>query len=248
MKPQALTDNIKTHIAADEIYRIVFLGDSITSTEWVHPNWPEIVEYVLKQQLSKETGDWQSPSWNIRCINSALDGSHTLDMLDRFADHVTYYKPNLVIYLQSSNDYHGNISPAEAAVNNQQIVQKILDLGAEVIITTTIPGSNPEYKQKMDKYVERFKEKNFDNDQITAIDVYGQMQVLNLNRFFTFASPGNPEVNMKPGDIDYMHPNPLGNAYIAHYILKEGFGIAFDPEEYIKQHNAGIMMPLYMNY
>ncbi|KKS30698.1 MAG: hypothetical protein UU92_C0021G0013 [candidate division WWE3 bacterium GW2011_GWA1_42_12] len=32
-------------------YRILFLGDSITSAEWVHPNWREIVEYVLKEEF-----------------------------------------------------------------------------------------------------------------------------------------------------------------------------------------------------
>lgn len=247
MNAQDLTTKIKTTIAADKVYRIVFLGDSITSAEWVHPNWPEIVEYVLKSELSKQTGDWQSPSWNIRCINSALDGSTTEDMLDSFADHVTYYHPNLVIYLQSSNDNVSSISAEQSGSNNAKLVSQILELGSDLILANSTPGNNQEYTKALEPFVEATKAACFTNDQIITIDLFEKMQAHELPRLFTFASPGNPEVNMKPGDIDYMHPNPLGNAYIAHYILREGFGIDFDPEEYIRQHNAGIMMPLYMD-
>src|SRR3989344_1365212 len=86
------------------IYKIVFIGDSLTSAEWVHPNWREIVEYVLKEELSNQFSDWKIPSWNIRCINSALDGSTTLDYLTRLDDHVFFYKPQLVSIMLGAND------------------------------------------------------------------------------------------------------------------------------------------------
>ena len=63
-------------------YKIVFLGDSITSAEWVHPNWREIVEYVLREELSAKFEDWKLPSWGVRCVNSGFDGSTTRDWLN----------------------------------------------------------------------------------------------------------------------------------------------------------------------
>ena len=63
---------IKSHLNKDKTFRIVFMGDSITSTEWVHPNWREIIEYVLKMELEKQMKDWKIPSWGIRCIMLAL--------------------------------------------------------------------------------------------------------------------------------------------------------------------------------
>ena len=43
---QEISDSIKSNGK----YWIAFTGDSITSCEWVHPNWREIVEYVLQEK------------------------------------------------------------------------------------------------------------------------------------------------------------------------------------------------------
>ena len=73
---------IFTQIHNDNFHRIGFVGDSITSTEWVHPNWRAIVEYVLKEELTSLIGNWKTPSWKIRCFNFGFDGSTTVDLLD----------------------------------------------------------------------------------------------------------------------------------------------------------------------
>jgi hypothetical protein len=38
----------------------------------------------------------------------------------------------------------------------------------------------------------------------------------------------------KAGDIDQVHPNRLGNAYIAKFVLEELFSINFNPELYLE--------------
>jgi len=48
-------EKIKEALEKNGKYWIAFVGDSITSTEWVHPNWREIVEYVLKDKLQKDS-------------------------------------------------------------------------------------------------------------------------------------------------------------------------------------------------
>ena len=62
-------------------YRVAFLGDSITSTEWVHPNWREIVEYVLKSELEEWVEKWEKPWWKMRFYNAGFNGATTRDMI-----------------------------------------------------------------------------------------------------------------------------------------------------------------------
>jgi hypothetical protein len=45
--------------------------------------------------------------------------------------------------------------------------------------------------------------------------------------------------------IDAFHMNPLWNAYIAQFILKNIFSLDFDPELYINDINQGKKYPLY---
>ena len=69
-------NQIKDYLNENDKFRIVFVGDSITSIEWVHPNWREIVEYVIKEELEKVISDWRIPSWQIRGINCGFDGGN----------------------------------------------------------------------------------------------------------------------------------------------------------------------------
>src|SRR5258708_19965153 len=81
-----------------------FVGDSITSTEWVHPNWREIVEYVLKDALVEYfDGNWKIPAWSVRCFNFGYDGAKTNDILEK-VDDIRLVKADLVIYLMVRNN------------------------------------------------------------------------------------------------------------------------------------------------
>jgi len=65
----------------------------------------------------------------------------------------------------------------------------------------------------------------------------------NMKKIFTFISEENIEEGIKEGEVDLQHPNQLGNAYIAMVILKEVFGIKFDPEKYWKNNQKVVKFP-----
>ena len=78
-----MMDKIKNKLEKEGKFWIAFVGDSITSTEWVHPNWREIVEYVLKEELQKVFTDYRIPFLGIRCFNHGYDGATTKDILEK---------------------------------------------------------------------------------------------------------------------------------------------------------------------
>jgi len=52
-------DTIKSSLNKTGKYTICFTGDSITSCEWVHPNWRDIIVYVLQDQITNKVNDWK---------------------------------------------------------------------------------------------------------------------------------------------------------------------------------------------
>jgi hypothetical protein len=97
-------EEIITHLKNHGRYWIVFTGDSITSCEWVHPNWRDMVIYVLQEEATKRLdGDWKTSEWGIKGFNFAYDGSTTKDIYERI-DHILLVKPQLVIGLMGGND------------------------------------------------------------------------------------------------------------------------------------------------
>ena len=119
------TKHISQKIKSDQKYWITFVGDSITSCEWVNPNWREIVEYVLKQEVTKFFGnDWKTSSWGIRCFNFGYDGSTTRDILEKI-DTIKLTKPDLIITVMGGNDRLTHISVSEHAENIQKIIHKL---------------------------------------------------------------------------------------------------------------------------
>jgi hypothetical protein len=91
-------------------------------------------------------------------------------------------------------------------------------------------------------YVEiqrNFKLNNF-------IDLYRESDGFPKERIYTFVSECDiPEEHINKGDLDFWHPNRLGNAYIAKVILKNIWGIEFDPEKYIETTDKGYKLPEY---
>jgi lysophospholipase L1-like esterase len=239
-------NKIKDILLNKDHFRIVFLGDSITSTEWVHPNWREIVEYVLKDKLTNVMGDWKIPSWKVRGINCGFDGSTSLDHLERLESEVLDYKPDLIISLFGGNDLYFGISPKEHKENIIKLINKIKAEVPYLIFCSSIAcGKNETIKNKEYlKYVEELKN-FFPIDDVLYIDLYNKYAQFELNKFYTFISEGNEVVGIKTGDLDFLHPNQLGNAYIAKIILEDGFGIEFDPEKYIRETAEGKMFPGY---
>jgi len=236
--------DIFNKISQKKIYRIVFLGDSITSTEWVHPNFREIIEYTLKDYIGKKTKDWKTPSWYIRAINSALDGGTTKDILESLNDYVFIYEPDLVILQGTRNDYTLGINIKNHVQNIHKIIKKIIDKKINIVFCGTTPSLNNDKNEEYILYIKKAPliSKKFN---IQYIDLFHKLQEYDLTKFFTFISEGNPDEGLKPGNLDTGHPNQLGNAYIAKILLKDIFDIKFDPELYIKDTCKGRMFPRY---
>ena len=227
-------------------YPIVFLGDSLTSAEWVHPNWREIVEYVLKDQLQTLMApDWKTASWGVRCYNEGYDGATTTDLLGKLMTDVLPLHPALVIFFAGGNDLLFNVSVAEHLGNLEQLVDKIVTTNSELILCTSLPRGRKDYVDDYEKYANAVANRFATGQRVCFIDIYKKYQEFNLSELFTFVSEGNAEANIKPDEIDSLHPNILGNVYIAKLILGEGFGTDFNPEKYLHELLAGVMYPSY---
>lgn len=220
---------------------IAFTGDSITSCEWVHPNWREIVEYVLQEEMTKFSGDWKLSEWGIRGFNFGYDGATTKDILDR-VENINLISPDMVIGLMGGNDSVLDISVDESVENIKNIIKK---LDTKVVWCNSTPAGNAstknsEYEQYANAFIKMSEMKN-----LQKIDMFNIYQNFPLDKIFTFKSEENPVEGLKKGDPDLQHPNQLGNAYIAKVILREVFNLDFDPELYCQTNLDGEKFPKY---
>lgn len=228
-------------------YRIAFLGDSITSTEWVYPNWRGIMEFVLKEKLEEIMGEWEMPCWKIRCYNAGFNGATTREMIKYVDEEMAQYKPDMVIFMDTYNDKYINISPEEHENNLDVILKKLINLAETVVFTSSIARLTKEANERNEKYIlEAGKIMEKYKSRVLTIDLFSQYSKLDLKKIFTFICVnGNSDAGIKPGEIDFSHPNQLGNAYIAKILLKEIFDIEFDAGLYIKDTLEGKKYPRY---
>ncbi len=218
-------NQIEDIVNKDGKFWIAFTGDSITSCEWVHPNWREIVEYVLKEELQKMYGEnWRIPSWGLRGFNFAYDGATTKDVLEKTKD-ITLISPDLVVSVMGSND-RTRLS-IEDHVNNIKSFSEQVD--TKVVWCTSSSFMSEQRNQEYASFAKASMQIS-ENENLQLIDLFSVYKEFPIERLFTFKEDGG---------IDDTHPNQLGNAYIAKVILKEVFGIDFDPELYWKDTLAG---------
>jgi len=235
---------IKSKLEKEGKYWIAFVGDSITSCEWVHPNWREIVEYVIKEELQKKIVDWKIPSWGIRCFNHGYDGATTKDILEKISnDKCLMSNVDLVIMMLGGNDSVLGVSIEEHGKNLRAIAVNLAAKGVDLVLSTDSKPWNEKIAGIYGKYVEVDKKLNLDG--VKFINLFDEFDKFPTERIFTFKSEEIAVVGIKKGDLDFLHPNQLGNAYIAKVILKEVFEIDFDPEKYIKTNLAGEKYPQY---
>lgn len=223
---------IKDRLNKGERFWIAFTGDSKTSCEWVHPNWREIVEYALKEELEREYGnDWKIPSWHIRTFNFGYDGATTKDVLNHVND-VGLVKPDLVIGIMGSNDMKMGISTDEHVSNIRKIIES---LNTNIVWCSSILSLDEDRNRVYKTYTDSLM-KISQNKDLLLINLLDSFKNFPLDEFFTFKENNAP---------DLTHPNQLGNAYIAKVILKEVFDIEFDPEKFWRETIAGKKYPLY---
>lgn len=237
--------DIEKHLKKSKKYWIVFTGDSITSCEWVHPNWRDIVIFVLQKEMTEHLkGDWQHSEWGIKGFNFAYDGATTKDILGKIND-IVLVKPQLVIGLMGGNDPVMGVGVEESIHNIRTIAEEVIHSGSTIVWCSSTPAGkgskkNPEYQPYSDAFMQMP-----DKDSFTKVDMFNLYQKFPTSRFFTFISEENPVEGIKEGEPDLQHPNQLGNAYIAKVVLKEVFGIEFDPEKYIRETLQGNKYPGY---
>ncbi|MEI7604336.1 MAG: GDSL-type esterase/lipase family protein [bacterium] len=238
--------DIQNKLINSNKFWIVFTGDSITSCEWVHPNWREIVEYVLKEEMTKYMdGDWITSEWGIRAFNFGYDGSTTKDIVQKI-DTILSVNPDLVIGLMGSNDPTLDVSVEESIANINKIIDAVNNINTKIVWANSTPAGeaspkNAEYESYAIALIDSIKS----SSETQIIDMFNIYKQFPLDKIFTFISEENIVENIKEGEIDLQHPNQLGNAYIAKVMLKEIFGIEFDPEEYIRSTLAGDKLPSY---
>lgn len=234
-------NDIANTIKSQNKFWIVFTGDSITSTEWVHPNWREIVEYVLKEELTKELKDWKAASWGIRTFNFAYDGATTVDILER-VDLMKLVKPDLIISVMGSNDPTFGVTVPEHVENIKKIIEK---LDIKVVWCTSTPAAKDAKKNEVSEPYANACMQIPQNEKLQIVDMFNLYKQFPLEKFFTFKSEEIQVEGVKEGDPDVWHPNQLGNAYIAKVVLKEVFSVEFDPERYMQETLAGEKYPAY---
>lgn len=238
-------DGVKKQLLENGKYWIVFTGDSIASCEWVHPNWRDIVIYVLQTELTELMGgEWKLPEWGIKGFNFAYDGATTKDVRDRM-DDVLLVKPQLIIGLMGGNDPALGIGVEESVENIKQIANAVEKSGSNLVWSNSIPAKSGDKKnEEYEPYAKALMDIE-DMDRFIKLDMFNLYQKYPTDRFFTFLSEENPVEGLKEGDLDPQHPNQLGNAYIAKIILGEVFGVDFDAEKYIDETLRGEKFPGY---
>ena len=125
-------DKIKTSLINTGRYWIVFTGDSLTSCEWVHPNWRDIIIYVLSNEITGLSANGKPIEWGIKGFNFAYDGATTEDILNH-ADDIPLLKPQLVIGLMGANDPVMGISVNKSIENITKISYLINQSGSQII-------------------------------------------------------------------------------------------------------------------
>ncbi|OGC93082.1 hypothetical protein A3D85_00070 [Candidatus Amesbacteria bacterium RIFCSPHIGHO2_02_FULL_47_9] len=234
--------DLKITIESGQQYKIFFIGDSITSAEWVHPNWREIFEYALKQELESQYTDWKIPSWGIRCFNYGFDGSTTGDIKNLQAKGLIPSDPNLVVYVAGDNDRFDKFSVNEYQTNIQKVVSSFPN--SYIALSSDLcPGNNYISSKYESGYYQTLFQIKIPNGQL--IDLFAETKQFDLKKFYTFVSSGNEVAGLKAGDVDFYHPNQLGNAYIVKIFLKSIFNIDFDFEKYTSTNLQGLMYPEY---
>jgi lysophospholipase L1-like esterase len=236
-------EQIKKTLEKEGKFYIAYVGDSLTSCEWVHPNWRDIVTYVLQMEMTSKVSDWRVASWGVRGFNFGFDGATSLDIVNKLPE-IQSVKPNLVIGVMGGNDPTLGISTEQSSQYAESIITKLISAGSQVVWCTSMCSLDETKSLKYSPYATETM-KIVDREGLQKINIFEEYKKFPLERIFTFRSEEIPEEDIKEGELDTVHPNQLGNAYLAKIILGEVFGITFDPELYIRETFEGEKYPGY---
>ncbi|MFH0969298.1 MAG: GDSL-type esterase/lipase family protein [Patescibacteria group bacterium] len=234
-------EEIEKEAIQDKLYPIAFYGASTTSSEYVFPNWVEIIRYVLKDAIEQKLGDYKKAYWNIQTFNLGLDGASSKDLLEKFDDLVLRINPRLLFLAMGKNDPYYGIDPKETAENTFKLISKALDSGIKVIFANTPPALWESLNEKIKNHLQAEREvaKKFaENGNFMFIDIFEKFPKEELEKIYTLISAdGNKVVGIKPGEVDPIHYNKRGSALVAKIFLKEAFDIDFNVENFLQDLN-----------
>jgi lysophospholipase L1-like esterase len=140
--------------SAGEQYAIVCFGTSITQgVPHVPPEdtYPALLERRLNHRLA-DAGP------KLRVINSGVSGHNTAEGLARIEPDVLAHEPDLVVIEFACNDVRyepeKRIELHQFAANLKEMIARIREVGAEIIITTPSPiiDAYHEYSKEIDFY------------------------------------------------------------------------------------------------
>jgi lysophospholipase L1-like esterase len=221
-----LIDEIAKSLNRDELYKLAFYGDSLTSADMKMPTWVDIVGYVLRQNLTGKVDDWRNKEWNLKIYNCGLDGGHTSNLLKEVDRQVLDLGPQIIFIQLGANDREYEITPEDYLMNITKLLSKIPD-SIKIVLITDIYTFAKDHKG----YFERVYPKiidladRFDHD---LVDFYSELKKFDekeLKEIFTM---------YENGKIDLLHQNRKGHGILAEILLKDAFGIEFDSQAYFR--------------
>ena len=232
MNNSPLYQKILKELQAGEQYKIAFIGDSLTSAEWVHPNWRDAFEYILKFSFEEfKNEDWWIPEWNLKFFNYSLDGASSKDFLLNVETALSEVNPDLFIIMGTSNDIELNITPEESRENLVKIFEMLET--KDVVYTPDIYSGDAMLNKAYEPYIEEIMQIST-NDNILRFNGNEVFSKYPVDKFYTLDSDGN---SIK----DLVHPNSLGNVYITKMFLENIFDIQVNPERYLEDIRSDIV-------
>ena len=233
--------NLLKHLKAGKEFKIAFIGDSLTSCEWIHPNWRDTFEYILKFGFVEFEGkDAYLPEWLLKFYNYSLDGASTREFLLQSEKAIKEVNPDLVIAMGTSNDYELKISIAEHKTNIEKMFKLLGKSVGHFVYSPDLYSGDTKLNEAYEEYILSLMQIPTEKNQI-IVNGYDIFSFYPYREFYTLEKDITELTDEEKEDaikgklaIDYVHPNILGNIYIAKMFLENIFGIEVDPDVYLK--------------
>jgi lysophospholipase L1-like esterase len=245
---ELLSDKIQRRdpVVLHNTYTILFLGASTVSAEWVHPNWRDILEYVIKDTLETRVEDPRDPYFHIRFVNAGLNGANTNEFIKYATVDIARFQPDLTILIGGSNDVD-ELTVAQHVQNITTLKRMMSESSGHFAYCTSLSSTSSNFNDKYNPYRTQVLEIPPCPNEI-VIDLFTEYKQYDLDKLYTFVVEFPQELasmGLLEGGIDYLHPNTLGQAYIAKILLDKIFNIQFDPELYVADIRSDKKYPRY---
>ena len=204
---------------------IVLIGSSITAQDWCHPNWHDWLNYTLKQDENWEL------CWKRKIINVARDGATINHYIENFDSEIKGFKPDLVIESLGLNSINPILNAEKTKEDLKKLNKMIVENNIE-LVTWSYLINKPEYFESL-KTLRNIQKEVSKELNYQFVDIMVEFEKHDLIKLFDFVYPWHNEVwDIKPGDIDYLHCNVVGNQIIAETLAREVFNTELNSDEF----------------